>query len=108
MADQVRVRFRDGVTNAYHAVFGYSSGRANNPVAKTTWDVVYSTSIGRFSKALLWVYFSGAASVLGYMVFQNVRFRRRLRKNRIEKLSGEMLEQYLALSKECGIKPVPV
>ncbi len=107
MADQVRVRFRDGATNAYHTVFGYG-GRENNPVAKTTWNVVYSTTNGRFSKALLWVYLGGALGVLGYMVFQNARFRRRLKKNRIEKLSGEMLEQYLSLSKERGTKPVPV
>ena len=108
MAEQVRVRVRDAAMDIYYAVFENYSNKDRSPAAQTTWDVAYSTTNGKLSKALFFVYLGGAFSVLGYMVFQNTRFRRRLKKNRIEQLTGEMLEQYLSLAKLRKVKPVPV
>jgi beta-lactamase regulating signal transducer with metallopeptidase domain len=102
IADQIRIRFMDTADNLSIMT------RGRGPLAQLSMDAFSQTYNGRLGPALLWVYFGGAGLVLLYMVFQNTRFLRRLKKNRVEKLSGEMWEKYLALCKEQKVRPVPV
>ena len=102
IANQILVRFIDTTSNVSDA-----AGR-DSTIGKIALQVASETYNGRFARSLLWVYFAGAAGVLGYMVIQNARFHRKLKSNRVEELSGEPYEQYLMLCKQKGLRPIPV
>lgn len=102
MAEQVRIRFRDTAMNIYYG------SKEDSAAAKAAYSILRATYDGRLAKTLLWYYFGGVAGVLGFMVIQNIRFLKRLKRNRIEEISGELDEQYHALCIQCGVKPVPV
>ena len=54
------------------------------------------------------VYLFGAGAVALFFAFINVRFRRKMRANRIEEISGKLREQYLEVCKTRKVKPIPV
>lgn len=60
------------------------------------------------SSTLLWIWLIGVLLILGWVIFCNVRFRVRMRRDRIEPISGELLDQYKTLCRQRGVRPVPV
>ncbi len=55
------------------------------------------------------IYLIGLALVILWFIFANVRFRKRLKADRIEPISGKLLDDYKALCLSLGIKkPLPV
>ena len=55
------------------------------------------------------IYLTGVILVVLWFLFANIRFRRRLKADRIEPISGVLLENYQALCRDLGIrKPLPV
>lgn len=63
---------------------------------------------GRMAHWLMYVYAAGALGTAGWFAFSNVRFRKSLKKNRMEPLSGERLESYRALCEKINVRPLPV
>ncbi|MBR6810104.1 MAG: M56 family metallopeptidase [Clostridia bacterium] len=63
---------------------------------------------GKLAGLLMLVYVAGVLLVLGYFLYRNLYFAGEMKKNRIEPISGEMLESYRALCRRMKIKPLPV
>ena len=79
-----------------------------DPVVRAAYRINASMWNGRMAHVLMAIYLAGAAGVTGWFVFSNIRFRRRLKRDSIEPLSGERLEQYQALCEQLRVKPLPV
>lgn len=104
IAGQIKVRVSDAIGNV-HAMAYRNSGAAS----ETLNDLVESTYNGMLSINLMKLYVMGLLLVLAWFVISNVRFRWKLRADRIEPISGELLEQFQALCREFGLKkPLPV
>lgn len=106
IAGQVQVRFYDAVSKLYSDMV-YQAG-IENAVTDALQNLRESSQNGMLSIRLMQLYVLGAALVVSWFVISNILFQRRLRADRIEPLSGKLLEEYQALCKERGIKPVPV
>ncbi|MDD3411568.1 MAG: M56 family metallopeptidase, partial [Eubacteriales bacterium] len=106
MADQVRVRLMDAMTDTAEAVGGGSVW--GNSVSSAIFDFSCETSYGHTARWILLGYGVVGGLVIAAMTWQNVRFRRMLRRRRIERLSGQRLETYRALCEERHVKPLPV
>lgn len=107
IADQVRVRAIDA---AYDLSGMVRVGTYNDPgpAAKALREFGAQTSYGHTARWLLLGYGIAAALVLAGMVWQNARFMRKLKRDRVEALTGEALVQYHALCKQRKVSPVPV
>ena len=104
IAGQLKVRVADVIGNM-HAASYRSSGAASERLN----DLVESTYNGMLSINLMKLYVIGLLLVLAWFVISNVRFRMKLRADRIEPISGELLAQYQALCSKLGLKkPLPV
>lgn len=108
IAGQIQVR----ITDALHSIelSGSAQGtdtlrQAVSEQAGALRDDMYS---GMLAQNLMKLYLLGAALVAVWFIFCNVRLRLRLRADRIEPISGELLEQYQALCRQRGVKPIPV
>lgn len=124
IAGQVNVRVRDAadglLRRAYRAEYNQAQreGTEITPqlvqTVKERGDVrvmewiTESMYNGRMAHILMYVYMAGAAGAAGWFVFSNARFRRTLKKNRIEPISGELLDRYRALCAQMRVKPLPV
>ncbi|MCQ2454000.1 MAG: M56 family metallopeptidase [Clostridia bacterium] len=104
IAGQVLVRTRDAIDGA-NLLLWRSGSRLGTEVTER---LISSIDYGTAGTRLMQLYFIGAALVLGWFIFSNVRFRLKLRAGQIEPISGKLLAQYEALCKERGVKPVPV
>lgn len=57
---------------------------------------------------LAWILIAGMAAILLWFILMNIRFRKKMKSNRIEEISGDLKEHYLRLCEEQKVKPVPV
>lgn len=115
IAGQLRVRVGDAIDDWWHSALtnGLKSGRTLNDVKQdAAFQIPESLSDdlyeGRLAHRVMNGYIAGAAGVTLWFVLSNVRFRRRLRRDRIEPISGELTERYRALCEEIKAKPLPV
>lgn len=106
IAGQIQVRVGDAVDALYdHARFAGVGGS----VEETLHELRDDAGNGMLSIHLMKAYLAGALLVSGWFVLSNWRFRRQLRADRIEPVSGRAQAQYLALCREMSIrKPLPV
>ncbi len=91
IAGQIRVRFNDAVNqvNLRAVNSGINAGKTfaevnDQPIVKLTNRLNHDLYYGRLAHTVLYVYLTGTAGVAAWFAFANIRFRRRLKKNRIE------------------------
>lgn len=108
IASQVQRRVEDGLGDLYWAMRTGGGLSEENIVSRTVRSSYLSMGNGSLARTLMMIYLIGMALVIGWFIFSNLRFRRRLRADRIEALNGELLSQYQALCKKRGVKPLPV
>ena len=102
IAGQIKVRLTDATQDLHQAA-------ANGTVqAQVFGDLVDASYSGMLALSAMRIYAAGAALVAGWFILCNVRFRLRLRRGRIEPISGQLREQYRALCRQMGIRPLPV
>ena len=106
IAGQLKVRLSDLISDA--AIFVNRTAGRKSDLAVGMDALVESSYNGMLSINLMKVYVLGLLLVAAWFVISNLRFRRRLRADRIEPVSGELLEAYKALCHEYGVKPLPV
>ncbi len=101
IAGQIKVRLSD--------VLGRLIGPDDGPVGQTARSLQSSLNNASLPITLFKIYLIGLALVILWFIFTNVRFRQRLKADRIEPISGKLLEGYQALCLSLGItKPLPV
>lgn len=105
IAGQIQVRFSDAVFDAYQ--WARNAAGRESDVAQSLGRLVDSTGNGMLSIRLMQIYLIGLCVVLGWFLWSNLRFRHRLHADRIEPISGKLLEQYQALCAEQRVKPLP-
>lgn len=103
IAGQLKVRMSDLIANAENVAM-----HADSPLTESLSELSESTYNGMLSIHLMQLYVLGLLAVAAWFVICNVRFRRKLKADRIEPLSGELLTQYQELCKEYSLKPLPV
>ncbi len=109
IAGQIQVRFRDAVEGVSDWLrYGNGGAARESALAQNVSALYDSTGNGMLSIHLMQVYLIGAGLVLCWFIASNLRFRHRLRADRIEPISGKLLEQYQALCEKRGVKPIPV
>ena len=113
IAGQVQVRIRDAVDRWQSRIYSeaFQSDAASfqaDPRVRLVNRLDASLHNGRMSHFLMYVYAGGVLAVAAWYVFSNVRFRRQLKKNRIEALSGPVQERYEEICRQMCLRPVPV
>ena len=106
IAGQLKVRLSDLISDT--AIWVNSTLGRRSDLAVGMDELVESAYNGMLSINLMKIYLIGALLVLAWFVLSNVRFRRRLHADRIEPVSGKLLEEYEALCQELHVKPLPV
>jgi len=106
IAGQLKVRFTDALGSA-HRFASNTLGRGSG-IAENLDQLTSSAYSGMLSINLMKLYLLGLAAVLLWFLISNARFRMRMRADRIEPISGKLKEEYEALCKERGMKPLPV
>ena len=104
IAGQVKVRVVDALFDLGRAFRQVGNRQAYADLQKAAIGVDYNG----YPAVLAWIWLAGCLLILLWFVFRNIQFRRTLKKNRIEEISGELKEIYLQLCGERRIKPVPV
>ena len=104
IAGQIKVRISDALGDLSSLFW-----RADN---QSAYEVTNRLQVGMenasTSITLAKVWLAGVLLIVAWFLFSNIRFRLRLRADRIDRISGELLEQYEALCRQRHIKPVPV
>lgn len=108
IAGQLKVRFADLSEDVSMVVSNAVGNSYNHPAARAVNRFTNANYDGSLSYHLMVVYLLGAGGVLGWFAVANLRFRHRMKADRIEPISGDLLESYTALCKARGVKPVPV
>ncbi|MBQ9265253.1 MAG: M56 family metallopeptidase [Clostridia bacterium] len=115
MAGQLRVRFDDAISaiRSRYIRSEYRQGRnvdqiRKDPVMQATEYLSTELLFGRLPHAVIAVYLIGAGGVAGWFIFSNIRFRRQLKKARIEPLPEDMRKQYELLCLRHGLRSLPV
>lgn len=108
IAGQVQIRLEDAGDSAYRWLRARSGDPATYVLARNVDRLMEAVYDGTAAQALVRLYLAGAAVTAGWLLFANLRFRRRLRKGRVEPISGALEAEYRALCRERGVKPVPV
>jgi len=108
IASQVQRRVEDGLGDLYWAMRKGAGMAEENPVSQAVRSSYLGMGNGSFARTMMIIYLIGMALVIGWFIFSNVRFRYRLKADRIETLNGELLSHYHALCKKRGVKPLPV
>ena len=106
IAGQIKVRLSDLISDAALLVSRTMGRKSDLAVGMDA--LVESSYNGMLSISLMKIYLIGFCIVLAWFIASNVRFRARMRADRIEPLCGELLEAYHALCNERGVKPIPV
>lgn len=105
IADQIRVR-------AIDAVYDVSVALAGNDVTELEGSRLFQLGIslekGMLGSMLLVVYCGGAAATMGVLMWRNLRFRRRLRRGRVEQIPAERLGDFPGQCARRKIRPLPV
>lgn len=106
---QVLVRTRDTLSDVYRfsrRTLGIAEENVVTDSIRKAYQGMYN---GEFPQFLMVLYAGVLAVLLGGFICKNVQFRMKMKKNRVEPLSGELLEQYRALCSRMGVKkPLPV
>ena len=100
IAGQIKVRLTDALD--------FLAFRTRGPVAKVAdraYEGMYNANLPIL---LVKVWLAGAAAVALWFLIANIRFRLKMRADRIEPISGQLEAQYLAMCQARGVKPVPV
>lgn len=104
IAGQIKVRLVDAIGDV-----GRLFWRAGN---KEGYSRMQAAAVGvdynGYPQTIAWIILIGAACVLLWFGFSNIRFRKKLRAGRIEEISGGLKEMYLNMCKERKVRPVPV
>lgn len=116
IAGQVKVRMRDALNSAAYSAARSVRQETGVSFAEAMHSADYqrlsgmaaSIETGRAAKQIFAVYLSGMGAAAAWMVFANVRFQRKMKRNRFGALEGETLERYRALCARYGVRPVPV
>ncbi len=106
IAGQLKVRFSDAAFEAYQ--WTRRAVGVESDLAERMGAFVDDTANGMLSIHVMQLYLIGLILVLAWFVLSNVRFRRRLKADRIEPISGQALETYRALCERHHQKPLPV
>ena len=104
IAGQIKVRVSDAAGDLADMFFSMNNQPAANAAEKLRDGIEYATA----SVTLAKIWALGVLLVAAWFLFSNVRFRLRLRADRIEPISGKLLDQYETLCQLRGIKPIPV
>ena len=107
IAGQVRVRFADLLSDIQTFLMRTNNYRSS-PSQQVVLQLQNDMYNARIPILLAKIFLIGMAVVAVWFVIVNLHFRRKLRKDRIEELSGNMLDQYRALCAERRVKPLPV
>ena len=105
IAGQVQIRFRDLVSDLYWQSY---SRLGEDGITRQLRVLDNTTDNGILSRQLMMIYILGVAVVLIWFAVSNLLFRRRLKADRIEPVSGELLTQYEEICSRYRVKPVPV
>lgn len=108
IAGQILVRSRDALDTLYvYSRYTLGVPKENLLIQgmKSAYNGMWN---GKLAGLLMLVYLAGVLLVLGYFLYKNLRFAGEMKKNRIEPLCGEMLENYHALCRRMQVKPLPV
>ncbi len=115
IAGQVKVRLEDAVDELWLSRLRFAASDAgaysamdSDPVLRGLHFIQDGLYDGRTAHAVMGIYLIGVGGVAAWFCFANVRFRRKLKKSRMEPLSGELMEQYKALCAQRGVKALPV
>ena len=115
IAGQVKVRVEDAVWDLWQRTLPQNKSAGEqmelirySPVNRALHTVVDGFMDGRTAHTLMGVYLAGAGCAAAWFGVANARFRRRLKKNRLEPLSGEALEAYKALCAARRVRALPV
>lgn len=106
MADQVRTRVEDTARSLYWKTLADS--QEPTPVTGLMLRVMYAAGNGRLSRLLMGVYFIGAALTAAWMLWQNLRFRRRMQQQFSGGLAPQEQAAYLAQCSARNLRPLQV
>lgn len=104
VAEQVRVRVTDAALNAAYALNRDEGDVRQSPL----YQAGKGLENGELGRYILALYGLGAAGVAAWMVGRNRRFFKRVRRDRVEALTGEKRQQYMELCRQRRVKPLPV
>ena len=104
IAGQIKMRLIDAIIDLGTVFWRAGNQQAANEMQKAAVGVDYNGYPAIFA----WIWMAGCILVLLWFAFRNIQFRKALKNNRIEEISGEQKEMYLHLCEERKIKPVPV
>ncbi len=111
IAGQVKVRLEDAVDDVWMRAYdpqGSMESIRNDPWLRGLHEIRSGFPDGRSAHFFMGIYLAGVTGVTAWFAVANLLYRRRLKKRRIEPLSGELLETYKALCAEKGVRPLPV
>lgn len=108
IADQVRVRTSDALGELAFRMSYDTQSQALESLGRGIQRFNAETSYGHTARWMAWGYAAAAFGVLGWMIVQNRIFRKRLRRDRVEALTGREQALYQRLCSEHGVKPIPV
>ena len=104
IAGQIKIRLIDAIIDLGTVFWRAGNQQAANEMQKAAVGVDYNG----YPAILAWIWMAVCILVLLWFVFRNIQFRKALKDNRIEKISGELKEMYLQLCEERNVTPVPV
>ena len=104
IAGQIKVRLVDAIGDVGRLFWQAGNKEGYSRMQAAADGVDYNG----YPQTIAWIILIGAACVLLWFVFSNIRFRKKLRAGRIEEISGGLKEMYLNMCKERKVRPVPV
>ncbi len=104
IAGQIKVRLVDAIGDVGRLFWQAGNKEGYSRMQAAADGVDYNG----YPQTIAWIILIGAACVLLWFGFSNIRFRKKLRAGRIEEISGGLKEMYLNICKERKVRPVPV
>ena len=104
IAGQIKVRLIDAIGDVGRLFWQAGNKEGYSRMQAAADGVDYNG----YPQTIAWIILIGAACVLLWFGFSNIRFRKKLRAGRIEEISGGLKEMYLNMCKERKVRPVPV
>ena len=104
IAGQIKVRVTDAV-DSLSTYFWMAENRPAYEAVDRLYEDIFNANA---SHALAKIWGLGVLLITLWYVISNVHFRLRLRSDRIEPISGDLLREYEAICAQRGVHPVPV